>query len=213
VIAEHAFEGVAPDGRSWVHPLDRVAWRAWLIEHHQRSSGVHLVTWRKATGRPAIGYAEAVEEALCVGWVDSKTGRLDDVRSTLWFSPRRPRSAWARPNKERVARLTAAGLMLPAGLAAVEEARRRGTWELLDDVEDLVVPADLAAALSANAPARQHWDAFSPSTRRGILAWIAQAKRPGTRTRRVVETAMLAARNEKANEWVPSAKRLSTSPG
>jgi uncharacterized protein YdeI (YjbR/CyaY-like superfamily) len=80
-------------------------------------------------------------------------------------------------------------------------------------VEDLVVPADLAAALSANAPARQHWDAFSPSTRRGILAWIAQAKRPGTRTRRVVETAMLAARNEKANEWVPSAKRLSTSPG
>lgn len=207
MIAPWASEGVAPDGRPWVHPRDRSTWRAWLIEHHQRSSGVHLVTWRRTTGRPAIAYADSVEEALCVGWVDSRAGRLDDVRSTIWFSPRRPRSAWARSNKERVARLAAAGLMLPAGLAAVAEAKRRGTWELVDNVEDLVVPADLADALSANAPASQHWDAFSPSTRRGILGWIAQARRPETRIRRVVETAMLAERNEKPNQWMPSARR------
>ena len=200
-------EGTAPDGRRWVHPLDRAAWRAWLIEHHRSLPGAHMVTWRKFTGRQAVGYGEAVEEALCVGWVDSKAGRLDDKRSILWFSKRRPRSAWSRPNKERVARLTAAGLMLPTGLEAVEEAKRRGTWTMLDDVEALVVPDDLAATLAANPPAVQHWEAFSPSARRGILQWIVQARRPETRARRIQETATLAARNEKVNQWVPPAER------
>lgn len=200
-------EGTRPDGKPWVHPLARGAWRAWLIANHETSAGVLLVTWRKATGRPAVTYAEAVEEALCVGWVDSIAGKLDDERSTLWFSKRRPKSGWSRPNKERVERLIAAGLMLPAGLAAIEEAKRRGTWSLLDDVEDLRVPGDLAAALAALPSARANWDAFSRSVRRGILEWIAQATRPGTRARRVEETATLAARNEKANQWVPPNQR------
>lgn len=200
-------EGARADGKPWVHPLTRAAWRAWLIANHETSSGVHLVTWRKATGRPAVAYGEAVEEALCVGWVDSTAGKLDDERSTLWFTKRRSRSSWSRPNKERVERLIADGLMLPAGLAAIEEAKRRGTWSLLDDVEDLVVPEDLAAALAARPLARANWDAFSRSARRGILEWIVQAKRPETRARRVEETATLAARNEKANQWVPPEQR------
>jgi uncharacterized protein YdeI (YjbR/CyaY-like superfamily) len=206
-------EGVHPDGRPWVHPLTRAAWREWLIANHLSSSGVHLVTWRKGTGQPAVDYAASVEEALCVGWVDSRPGRLDDERSTLWFSPRRARSAWARPNKERVARLLADGLMLPAGIAAVEEAKRRGTWELLDDVEDLVVPEDLAAAFAENPPARGNWDAFSRSVRRGILEWIVQARRPETRAKRIEETATMAARNEKANQWVPPGERGTGSGG
>lgn len=200
-------EGTRADGKPWVHPLTRAAWRAWLVANHETSSGVHLVTWRKATGRPSVAYGDAVEQALCVGWVDSIAGKLDDERSTLWFTKRRPKSGWSRPNKERVERLIAADLMLPAGLAAIEEAKRRGTWSLLDEVEDLVVPDDLAAAFVAVPPARANWDAFSRSARRGILEWIVQAKRPETRARRVAETATLAARNEKANQWVPHDQR------
>lgn len=200
-------EGTRADGKLWVHPLTRAAWRAWLIANHQTSSGVHLVTWRRATGRPAVAYGDAVEEALCVGWVDSVAGKLDAERSTLWFTKRRPKSGWSRPNKERVERLLAARLMLPAGLAAIEEAKRRGTWSMLDDVEDLVVPDDLAAALAAVPPAHANWDAFSRPARRGILEWIIQARRPETRARRVEETATLAARNEKANQWVPPDQR------
>jgi uncharacterized protein YdeI (YjbR/CyaY-like superfamily) len=193
-------EGTAPDGKPWVHPLDRAAWRAWLIANHATSSGAYLVTWRRHTGRPAMPYEDAIEEALCVGWIDSTARTLDDDRSLLWFTPRRPRSVWSRPNKMRVERLLAEGLMLPPGLAAIEESKRRGTWSLLDDVEDLVVPDDLAAAMDANPPARMHWDAFSPSSRKLLLGWIVQARRPETRARRIAETATRAARNEKANQ-------------
>jgi len=201
-------EGVEPDGRPYVHPLDRGSWRAWLVEHHATSSGVWLVGYRKTTGKPFVGYEESVEELLCVGWIDSKGGKLDDERSLLWVCPRKPRSAWSRPNKERVARLTAAGRMLPAGVAAVEEAKRRGTWSVLDAVEDLVVPDDLAAAFAANPPAAAEWDRFPPSTRRAILGWIVHAKRPETRATRIDETARLAARGERANQWRPK-----TGPG
>ena len=200
-------EGVAPDGRPTVEPADRAAWRAWLIANHGRGSGVWLLTYRPSTGRQQVEYGASVEEALCVGWIDSKGMGLDDERSLLWFAPRSPRSAWARSNKERVARLESAGLMLPAGRAAIEEARRRGTWTLLDDVEDLVVPPDLSRALDANPPGREHWEGFSPSSRRAILEWISQARRPETRAARVAETARLAARNEKANQWRPKEQR------
>lgn len=164
-----------------------------------------LVSWKKATGRPAVDYDAAVEEALCVGWVDSTGRRLDDERSMLYVAPRKPRSGWSRPNKERVARLTVAGLMRPAGLAVVEAAQADGSWSLLDDVENLVVPDDLRAALDAHAGAAGHWEAFPRSAKRGILEWIVQAKRPETRAKRVEETARRAARNERANQWTPRA--------
>ena len=180
-----------------VGPFDRAGWRAWLVANHASSSGVHLVSWRRGSGHSSVAYEEAVEEALCAGWIDSVAGRLDEQRALQWFSPRRPGSGWARTNKERVARLIADGRMLPAGLAAIEEAKRNGSWTRLDDVENLVVPEDLARALDAAPPARQHWDAFSRSPRRAILEWIGQAKRPETRARRIAETAEHAARNEK----------------
>ena len=187
---------LAPDGRPMAGPFDRAGWRAWLIANHATSSGVHLVTWRRGSGQASVGYEEAVEEALCVGWIDSVAGRLDERRSLQWFSPRRPTSGWARSNKARVERLIAAGLMLPAGLEAIDEAKRNGSWTRLDDVENLVVPDDLGAALDADPPARQRWDAFSRSRRRAILDWISQAKRPRTRARRVAEAAETAARDE-----------------
>ena len=201
-------QGVNPaDGKPWVQPSDRAAWRAWLIANHETSRGVHLVTWRRTTGRPTVDYEAAVEEALCVGWIDSKAGTLDADRGTLWFTARRPRSGWSRPNKVRVDRLIANGQMLPAGLAAIDEAKRRGTWTLLDEVEDLIVPPDLAAAFAANPPAQANWDAFSRSARHVLLGWIVQARKPETRARRIEETATRAARNERANERPPSEER------
>jgi uncharacterized protein YdeI (YjbR/CyaY-like superfamily) len=181
-----------------VGPFDRAGWRRWLGANHARSKGVYLTSWRRGSGRTSASYEEAVEEALCVGWVDSTGRNLDDEHSIQWFSPRRARSAWARSNKERVARLTASGLMLPAGLAAVEQAKRNGMWTLLDDVEDLVVPNDLAAALAGAADGRANWDAFPPSARRTMLQWVVEARRPETRADRIERIATGAARNERA---------------
>ena len=184
-----------------VHPLSREQWRAWLAAHHTRAEGIWFVGFKKATGKPRIPYDDQVEEALCFGWVDSKTNKLDDERSMLWFAPRKAGSWWSRPNKERVARLIAAGLMTDAGLAKIEAAKRDGSWTALDAVEALEVPEDLASALAAFPNAAARFDAFPRSAKRGILEWIAHAKRPETRTKRIRETAELAERNVRANQW------------
>lgn len=181
----------------------RAEWRAWLEANHATAASAWLVTWRAGSGHPVLGYEDAVEEALCFGWVDSRGGRVDDARTRLYFAPRRPQSGWARTNKARVERLIAAGRMAPAGLAAIERSKANGTWTMLDDVEDLVVPDDLRAALDAAAPAGEHWAEFPPSARRAILEWIRQARRPETRAARIAETASRAARNERANERRP----------
>ena len=156
----------APDGRRMTHPTTRASWRAWLAAHHEEPDGVWLISWKKATGKPAVPYADSVEEALCVGWVDSKPSSLDAERGMLWFSPRKPGSGWSRPNKERVERMLAVGLMTRAGLAVVEAAKADGSWSKLDAVEDLVEPDDLASALDDDVAARAAWDAFPRSAKR-----------------------------------------------
>jgi uncharacterized protein YdeI (YjbR/CyaY-like superfamily) len=191
------------DEAARVHPDTRAAWRKWLASNHYSSKGVWLVSWRKHSGKDGPSYEDAVEEALCFGWVDSTARKLDDDRTMLWFSPRKPGSGWARPNKERVERLTAAGLMTPAGQRVIDAARADGSWSRLDDVENLVVPDDLAAALDSRPPARQNWDAFPRSVRRSILQWIVLAKRDTTRAGRIEEAARLAQVNERANQWQP----------
>jgi uncharacterized protein YdeI (YjbR/CyaY-like superfamily) len=183
------------------HPTTRAQWRAWLAAHHLEPDGVWVVSWKKATGKPAVTYGDAVEEALCVGWVDSKPASLDDDRGLLWFSPRRSGSGWSRPNKERVERLVAVGLMQPAGLAVVAAARADGSWSMLDAVEDLLEPDDLARALDAEPRARAAWDGFPRSARRGILEWIVQAKRAETRAARVATTVSEAREGRRANQW------------
>jgi uncharacterized protein YdeI (YjbR/CyaY-like superfamily) len=184
-----------------VHPADRAEWCAWLAENHATSPGVWLVTWRRASGRTPLAYEDAVEEALCVGWVDSLGRAVDAERTSLLYTPRKRGSGWSRPNKQRVARLEEAGLMRPAGRAVVEAAIADGSWTMLDDVEDLVEPPELRALLDADPAARAHWDAFPRSAKRGLLEWIVQARRPETRARRIAETAEAASRGERANEW------------
>ncbi len=184
------------------HPATVTEWRAWLADHHATSPAVWLVTWRKGAGHQIVGYDEAVTEALAFGWVDSRPRALDDKRTMLYFTPRKPGSAWSRPNKQRVQRLLDENRMAPAGQTVIDAAMVDGSWTVLDDVEDLVEPDDLRIALDGVAGARASWDAFPRSAKRGILEWIVQAKRPATRTARVVETAAAAGRGERANQWV-----------
>lgn len=186
-----------------VHLETRALWRSWLAEHHETTPAVWLVSWKKHTGSPAIGYEDAVSEALAFGWVDSTAGTVDDDRTMLYFTRRRPRSGWARPNKRRIETLEREGLMTPAGRRVIDAAKADGSWTLLDDVEDLVVPTDLAAALDATPGARSHWEGFPPSVRRGILEWLVRARRPATRAARVAQTAELAGRGERANQQAP----------
>lgn len=190
-----------PDDAERVHATTADEWRAWLADHHADRQGAWLVSWKKHTGKPAVGYAESVCEALCFGWVDSLGRKLDEDRTMLWFAPRRPTSGWSRPNKERVERLLAEGRMTPAGQRLIDLAKANGSWTLLDDVENLVVPPDLDEAFRARPGSREHWDGFPRSVRRGVLEWIVQAKRPATREKRVLETADAAERGERAHQW------------
>jgi len=175
--------------------------RHWLLKNHDRSESIWLVTYKKHVGSRHVSYAAIVEEALCFGWIDSLPRALDDERTMLLLSPRKPTSAWSALNKSRVDRLTADGLMHVAGLAAVEAAKLSGRWQALDAVDRLVVPADLEKALAARKGASAQFEAFPRSVKRGILEWIANARRPETRAKRVAETADKAARGERANQW------------
>lgn len=166
--------------------------------------------WKKASGLVQLNYDAAVEEALCFGWVDSKPGKLDEHRSLLWFAPRKAGTGWSAPNKLRVQQMIDSGRMTAAGLAKVQAAQADGTWTLLDAVEALTVPDDLAQALAAAPAARAHWDAFPRSAKRGILEWIQQAKTEATRNKRVEETARLAALNQRANQWKSKAGPAAT---
>jgi uncharacterized protein YdeI (YjbR/CyaY-like superfamily) len=184
-----------------VHPKSRAEWRAWLEEHHTQTEGVWLISYKKASGKPRMEYEESVEEALCYGWIDSKGNKLDEERSMVWFSPRKPGTGWSKINKERVERLLEAGQIAPAGLEKVEAAKLDGSWSALDEVEALIIPIDLQEALEANPPANQYFETFPRSVKRAILEWIAHAKKPETRAKRIDETARLAAENKRANQW------------
>lgn len=188
---------MAPD-RQTVEVRDREEWRAWLEAHHEQSESILLVTHRKGTSDHYIPTAEIVEEALCFGWIDSTRRRIDESRSTLLISPRRPRSGWSAINKARVKKLIAEGKMTPAGLAAIEQAKANGSWTRFDKMDDEPIPDDLAEALALNSAARHHFDAFAPSYRKMMIGWVLEAKRPETRQRRIERIVTSAARNERA---------------
>jgi uncharacterized protein YdeI (YjbR/CyaY-like superfamily) len=188
------------DDLDHVHCDDRAAWRAWLEANHATSPGIWLVRWKSSSGSPALSFDELVEEALCFGWIDSRAGTVDADRNRIVVTPRRPGSGWSMVNKERIARLEAAGLLAPAGRAAIEAARRDGSWTKLDEAHSLVVPDDLADAFASHPGSRDQFDAFPPSARRAILEWVTTARRPETRARRVERVAADAAVGERANQ-------------
>jgi uncharacterized protein YdeI (YjbR/CyaY-like superfamily) len=175
-----------------IEPSSRAGWRAWLEENHASSQGIWLAIGKKGRHVTSLTYEQAVEEALCFGWIDSVVRRLDDDRFKQLLTPRKRGSIWARTNKERIERLIAEGRMTPAGLAVIEAAKADGSWKLLDDVEAMIVPEDLAAALAAVPGAAEGFEALNASTRKMTLYWIAEAKRPETRSRRIEQTARAA---------------------
>lgn len=181
-----------------VYVPDRASWRRWLTRHHASSPGIWLV-FDRATHRPdRLPYADAVEEALCFGWIDSTTRSLSTTQYCQLFTPRKPRSTWSKLNKTRVARLIADGHMRPAGLAAIERSKAHGGWASLDEVEALTVPPDLGSALDAERTARANFDALAPSARKGYLHWVSQAKRAETRAGRIAAVVALAVKGKRS---------------
>lgn len=158
-----------------------------------------FVFYKKHTGKPRVAYDDAVEEALCFGWIDSLARVFDAERSRLLMTPRKPKSVWSKPNKERVEKMIAAGLMKDVGLAKIERAKADGSWDALNSSDRLEMPGGLEKAFSRNKKARTNWDAFAPSARKAILYWLGAAKREETRIARIEKIVSMAAQGKRAN--------------
>ncbi len=170
-----------------IHPETRTEWRSWLEENHSTLGGVWVIYHRASTGNRQLSWEEAVREALCFGWIDSKVKSIDDERYKQIFTPRKPTSVWSKINKQHVAELTELELMTEAGRRAVEIAKKNGAWSLLEPVDALIVPAELASALQASERARDAYDALSNSAKRSVLYPLYSAKRPETRAKRIAD--------------------------
>jgi uncharacterized protein YdeI (YjbR/CyaY-like superfamily) len=191
------------DGVKTYHAPSRADWRTWLAQNHATEKSVWLIIYHKKSPTPSVYYDEAVDEALCFGWVDSKINKRDHESSFQFFAKRNPKSNWSRVNKAKVERLVADDLMTSAGLAMIDLAKKTGTWTALDDVENGVIPDDLQAKLDKFPTAKAHFDAFPRSAKRGILEWLLNAKQLETRTKRIEEIVTLAEKNERANQYRP----------
>lgn len=177
---------------------DRDEWRAWLEEHHNSASEAWLIYYKKHINKKSIGYDEAVEEALCFGWIDSKVKRIDEEKYMQRYTPRKEDSNWSESNKQRVKKLIKMGLMTEAGLAKIETAKRNGSWSRLDDIEKhIVVPEDLQAVLAENLAAKENFEKFPPSHKKQYLWWLKSARRAETREKRIVEIVKRAEENIK----------------
>lgn len=179
-----------PDITETFFAKDLPAWRRWLQRHHAAALEIWLVFLKKHVGAPCVTYDDALDEALCFGWVDGLKKRIDGDRYAYRFSPRRPRSAWSAINKRRVERLVVAGRMQASGLARVEAARESGEWKRRRTIPvPREVPAELAGALANDEMAARAFAALAPSHKRQWMTWIADGKRPETRERRAREAA------------------------
>lgn len=184
-----------------IHPKTRKAWRQWLEKNHLSSPGIWLIYYKKGTGKPQVSYGESVEEALCFGWIDSLPRKLDTERAMLKFTPRKRKSVWSDLNKERVKRLIENKLITKAGLDKIKQAKKDGSWDLLNSsnyqADTNALPADLQKALSVNNKALENFLSFTKGYRRQFLFWIDSAKRTETRSARIKQTVLMAAANKK----------------
>jgi len=186
---------------------DRAAWRRWLKSNHNTQKNLWLILYNKGSSVPSVTYVEAVEEALCWGWIDSKANKRDDKSRFQYFASRKAKGVWSKINKERVARMIREGRMTPAGMIKIKEAKKDGSWNFLNLIEALEMPAPLKKAFTGRKKALANFEAFPPSVKKQIYHWIISAKRDETQNARVKETVTLAARNIRANQWIPFAKR------
>jgi uncharacterized protein YdeI (YjbR/CyaY-like superfamily) len=183
------------------YPKTRKQWRAWLQKNGQQKKNVWLLLYNKESGKSTLTMPEAVEEALCFGWIDSKANKRDAESRYQSFAKRKPGGTWSKINKERVKRLIDEGMMDETGMEMIRIAKKNGSWTKLDTIDRMEIPADLQGALDRNKMALKHFTAFPPSSKKIILLWISTAKTEATRTKRIAEAVAKAARNERANHY------------
>lgn len=181
-----------PDGHDTFCPASREEWRQWLQAHHASRQSVWLICYRKDSGRPTVTWSDAVDEALCFGWIDSTRRSIDHESFMQYFGRRKAGSTWSKVNKAKVEQLIAEGRMMPAGLASIARAKKNGSWDILNEVEELLVPDDLEAAFGLQAGSKEFFDGQSRSVRKMMLHWVVTAKREETRQKRIHEIARLA---------------------
>ncbi len=183
-------------------PANQQEWREWLERNHQKEEAIWLIFYKKSSKTPNLSWSEAVDQALCFGWIDSVKKTIDKERYIQYFSKRKATSIWSKVNKDKVAHLLEQDLMFPAGLEIIEKAKQNGQWELMDTVEALIIPEDLEEAFKSYPSSKDFFLSLSKSARKGLLAWIIMAKRPETREKRVKEVAACAAEKRKPKQFV-----------
>ncbi len=182
-------------------PKNKQQWRRWLEKNHDKKQSIWLILYKKSANVTTISRSEALDEALCFGWIDSTARPVDDDQFMQSFTRRKPNSVWSKINKGNVDRLIAEGLMMPAGHQSIEVAKKNGSWSILDDVEELKVPRDLTKALKSQPGAKEYFMCLSKSVKKSMLQWIVLAKRPETRQKRIEEIATLAAQQLKPKQF------------
>ena len=179
------------------YPTSQTMWRKWLQDNHISKQAVWLVFYNKKSKIKSITWSEAVDEALCFGWIDSKKISIDKETSHQFFSKRKPKSTWSKINKEKIERLIEQGLMTEQGFASIETAKQNGSWTILDEVEELIIPADLEEVFIEKPNAKEYFLSLSKSVRKIILSWLVFAKSMETRQKRITEIIESAEQNQK----------------
>ena len=182
-------------------PASQQDWREWLKENHYSKQSVWLVYYKKKSNVSSITYSDAVDEALCFGWIDSTRKSLGNEMFMQFFCKRKPGSVWSKINKGKVERLIDSGLMTRAGFDSIETAKRNHSWTILDEVEELIIPEDLTDGFRSKRASQEYFLSLSKSVRKSILQWLVLAKRPETRQKRIAEIAELAAQKLKPKQF------------
>lgn len=179
------------------YPKSVKAWRDWLQKNHDKEISIWLLIYKKESGMPSLEWSQAVDQALCFGWIDSVRQPIDKDKFRQFFSRRKPNGTWSKINKEKVNHLIATGQMAAAGLASIERAKQNGSWTILDAVEELTMPSDLEKELKKYPEAFEFFSQMSKSVKKSLLQWLVLAKRPETRQKRIKEIASKAGIKQK----------------
>jgi len=185
-----------PDQFQRVEVQSSSALHSWLEKNHQQEESVWLVSYKKIVEHKYVSREEVLDELIAFGWIDGVRSQLDDERTMQLISPRKTRP-WAKSYKERAEKLISEGRMHPAGQADVDKAKQNGGWDEMNDVDELIVPPDMILAFSSRGKAMENFENFPPSVRRNILRWIASAKTPETRQKRIITASMDAELNKR----------------
>ncbi|WP_319480921.1 YdeI/OmpD-associated family protein [uncultured Draconibacterium sp.] len=184
-----------------VCPESRTDWRSWLEKNHQLKQSVWLIYFKSSTKVASVSWSEAVDEALCFGWIDSTKKTIDNERYMQYFSKRKPNSIWSKINKDKVDYLISKNLMQEAGYKSIEIAKKNGSWFILDEVEALIIPADLKKELDKRVGALEYYESLSKSVKKILLGWVVLAKRAETRKKRIIEIAENASRKQQPKQF------------